>query len=89
MGIPIVTLKGKSFASRVTASILNQVDMTQLVTDSVEKFEEKAIELATNKEKLKEIKENIKKSVQDSKLFDSLTFIKDLEKIYQQIINEK
>ena len=63
--------------------------MTQLITDSVEKFEEKAIELATNNEKLKEIKENIKKSIKDSKLFDSLTFIKDLEKIYQQIINEK
>ena len=61
MGIPIVTLKGKSFASKVTASILNQVDMSQLVADNIEKFELKAIELATNKEKLREIKEKIKK----------------------------
>ena len=89
MGIPIVTLKGKSFASRVTASILNQVDMSQLVADNIEKFELKAIELATNKEKLREIKEKIKKSIKVSKLFDSLTFVKDLEKIYQKIIDEK
>ena len=89
VGIPIITLKGRSFASRVTASILKQVDMTQLVAESIEEFEIKAIELATNKEKLREIKEKIKKSIPDSKLFDSLTFVKDLEKIYQQIINEK
>ena len=89
MGIPIVTLKGKSFASRVTASILNQVDMSQLVADNIEEFELKAIELATNKEKLREIKEKIKKSIKVSKLFDSLTFVKDLEKIYQKIIDEK
>ena len=61
VGIPIITLKGRSFASRVTASILKQVDMTQLVAESIEEFEIKAIELATNKEKLREIKEKIKK----------------------------
>ena len=64
MGIPIITLKGRSFASRVTASILKQVDMTQLVAESIEEFEIKAIELATNKEKLREIKEKIKKVFQ-------------------------
>ncbi len=89
MGLPIITLKGKSFASRVTASILNQVNMTQLVTYSIEEFETTAIELATNTEKLKDIKEKIKKSIPNSKLFDSVTFIKDLEKIYQQLIDEK
>ena len=45
MGIPIVTLKGKSFASRVTASILNQADMTQLITDSVENLKKKQLSL--------------------------------------------
>tara|TARA_Y100000746_G_C15026326_1_gene253419 strand:- start:27 stop:494 length:468 start_codon:yes stop_codon:yes gene_type:complete len=89
MGVPILTLKGKSFASRVSASILNQVNMNELVTNSIEEFQEKAIALGNDKNKLKEIKETIKKNVPHSKLFDSLTFTKDLEKIYQQLINEK
>ena len=89
MGIPIVTLIGKSFASRVSASILNQVNMSQLVVNNIEDFEKVAIELATKKDKLKDIKNEIKKNIQVSKLFDSLTFTKDLEKIYQDLINEK
>ena len=89
MGIPIVTLIGKSFASRVSASILNQVNMSQLVVNNIEDFEKVAIELATKKDKLKDTKDEMKKNIQDSKLFDSLTFTKDLEKIYQDLINEK
>ncbi len=89
MGIPIVTLIGKSFASRVSASILNQVNMSQLVVNNIEDFEKVAIELATKKDRLKDIKNEIKKNIQDSKLFDSLTFTKSLEKIYQDLIYEK
>ena len=89
MGIPVLTLKGKSFASRVSASILNQVNMNELVTHSIEEFEEKAITLGNDKNKLREIKETLKKNIPNSKLFDSFTFTKDLEKIYKQLINEK
>ena len=89
MGLPILTLKGKSFASRVSASILNQVNLNELVTNTIGEFEEKAITLGNNRIKLKEIRETIKKNIPHSKLFDSLTFTKDLEKIYQELINEK
>ena len=89
MGLPILTLKGKSFASRVSASILNQVNLNELVTNTIGQFEEKAITLGNNRIKLKEIRETIKKNIPHSKLFDSLTFTKDLEKIYQELINEK
>ena len=89
MGLPILTLKGKSFASRVSASILNQVNLNELVTNTISEFEEKAITLGNNRIKLKEIRETIKKNIPHSKLFDSLTFTKDLEKIYQELINEK
>ena len=41
------------------------------------------------KDRLKDIKNEIKKNIQDSKLFDSLTFTKSLEKIYQDLIYEK
>ena len=60
-----------------------------LVRRYIEDFEKVAIELATNNDKLKDIKDEIKKNIQDSKLFDSLTFPKNLEKIYQDLINEK
>ena len=53
MGVPIIALMGKSFASRVSSSILNQVNMKELITTNTEDFQNLAIDIATNKNKLK------------------------------------
>jgi predicted O-linked N-acetylglucosamine transferase (SPINDLY family) len=38
MGVPIVTLIGQSFASRVAASILTAVNMTDLITTNTDDY---------------------------------------------------
>ena len=48
MGIPIITLKGKSFASRVAASILHQFKLDDLVMKNKEDYRNKAIELSNH-----------------------------------------
>ncbi|MBJ7503960.1 MAG: tetratricopeptide repeat protein, partial [Polynucleobacter sp.] len=51
-GLPVLTLMGESFASRVAASLLNGIDLPELITTSPEEYEALAIELATNSQKL-------------------------------------
>ena len=57
MGLPVLTCIGKSFPSRVAASILNSLSLTELITETEEEYESLAIELATNPIKLKSIKD--------------------------------
>ena len=53
---PVITLIGKAFASRVAASLINAVDMPELITDTEDQYESLAIELALNSTKYNHIK---------------------------------
>tara|TARA_B100001778_G_scaffold228344_1_gene189716 strand:+ start:91 stop:2022 length:1932 start_codon:yes stop_codon:yes gene_type:complete len=86
VGVPIITLKGKCFASRVCTSILKQVKMEELVTKSLKEFKDKAIYLGKNEQKLINIKDQIKKNSLNSSLFKPEEFTKNLEKIYMSLI---
>ena len=86
MGTPIITLKGKSFQSRVGASILNCIAMNDLVTNNKKDYQNLAIELGTNPEKFDKLKKSFKNSVKTSSLFDSNKFTKNLEDLYLKIL---
>ena len=89
MGVPIVTLNGRSFASRVCTSILYQVNMKKLTTNSIKKYEEIAVELGNNKNKLNKIKEEIKENCINSPLFKIQEFTKDLEENFINLIEKQ
>jgi protein O-GlcNAc transferase len=81
-GLPVLTLCGESFPSRVAASLLNAIDMPELVTQSQEDFENLAVELATHPEKLAEIKKKLAKNRLTTPLFDTPRYTRDLEAAY-------
>jgi predicted O-linked N-acetylglucosamine transferase (SPINDLY family) len=81
-GLPILTLMGQSFASRVAASLLNAIGLPELITNTQEEYEALAIELAMNPEKLAAIKLRLAKNRQTTSLFDSPLFAKNLEAAY-------
>ena len=85
-GIPILTLKGKSFPSRVASSILTNIGLENLITSNIKDYENKAIFLANNIQEIKNLKKHLKNKVNTHKLFDSKTFTNDLEKIYTKIL---
>ena len=58
MGIPILTLTGNSFASRVGASILSSVGIKELITSSTKEYQELGIELAIKPNKLAMLKKS-------------------------------
>ena len=86
-GVPILTLKGKSFPSRVASSILTNVDLENLIVSNLEDYETKAISLAKNYKEIESLKKHLAQDKNISKLFDSKAFTKDLEKIYKKIIS--
>jgi predicted O-linked N-acetylglucosamine transferase (SPINDLY family) len=47
-GLPVVSLCGDSFASRVAASLLNDVSMSELACLSFQEYHDKALQLATD-----------------------------------------
>jgi predicted O-linked N-acetylglucosamine transferase (SPINDLY family) len=58
-GVPVVTLRGSSFASRVASSLLYDVGMTENVCDTEEEYYQKALFLALNPDKLKQNKSHL------------------------------
>ena len=85
MGVPVLTLIGNSFASRVAASLLNSVNMPELITTSQDAYESLAIELALNSEKLDGIKKKLIGNLPTSALFNSRAFAKYLELAFESM----
>ena len=82
MGLPVLTCIGNSFASRVSASLLNAVNLPELITTSQEQYESLAIELATHPEKLKPIKEKLANNLPIAPLYNTRLFTQHLESAY-------
>jgi protein O-GlcNAc transferase len=81
-GVPLLTLKGQSFASRVAASLLNAIGLPELITTNQEEYEALAIELAMNSKKLADIKSKLINNRLTAPLFDTPLFAKNLESAY-------
>ncbi len=82
-GVPILTIIGKSFASRVCASILKRFDASVLITESYEQYVNTAIELYKNKNLLRNIKNKISNEIYLSSFFNPKSYALELEKAYE------
>ena len=84
-GLPVLTLMGQSFASRVAASLLNAIGLPELITNTQEEYEALAIELANTPQKLIEIKLRLANNRLTAPLFDTPLFAKNLEAAYSKM----
>jgi len=84
-GLPVLTCVGESFAGRVAASLLNAIELPELVTTSQAQYEATAIDLATNFTKLKAIKDKLQRNRLTTPLFDTNSFTKHIEAAYTQM----
>lgn len=85
VGLPVLTCMGQSFASRVAASLLNAIELPELITRTQEQYEAIAIELATTPEKLRSIKQKLERNKLTTALFDTPRFTKHIEAAYKQM----
>ena len=82
MELPVLTCMGNSFASRVAASLLNAVNLPELITTTQEQYESLAIQLALHPEKLKIIKDKLINNLPTAPLYDTPLFTRHLESAY-------
>ncbi len=88
-GLPVLTLKGRSFAARVAASLNRAVGLPDLTTSSRDAYEEQAIALATNPGRLAAIKQRLANNRATCPLFDCERFARHLEEAYVLIVGER
>ncbi|WP_416686304.1 tetratricopeptide repeat protein [Candidatus Pseudothioglobus sp. Uisw_041] len=85
MGLPVLTCEGNSFASRVAASLLRAVNLPELITTTQKQYESLAIQLATNPEKLKMIKDKLIYNIPTAVLYDTPLYTRQLESAYLEM----
>ena len=84
-GLPVVTLEGEHFASRVSASLLRAMDLPELITSTTKGYADRVIELANDGEMRAAIKQKIENNRSRAPLFDTAQFTRTLETAYTEI----
>jgi protein O-GlcNAc transferase len=85
--LPLLTLAGESFVSRIAASLLTAIGVPELITSTQQQYEQLAIELALNPHRLAQIRAKIQENRLSSPLFDTPRFARNLEAAYVAIHN--
>jgi predicted O-linked N-acetylglucosamine transferase (SPINDLY family) len=85
MGLPVLTLCGESFASRVGASLLQACGLPELITTSPQEYEGLALKLATQTPALQNLKDRLSRARTQAPLFDSAQFTRHLEAAFTQM----
>jgi predicted O-linked N-acetylglucosamine transferase (SPINDLY family) len=81
-GLPVLTCLGETFAGRVGASLLNAIELPELVTATPDAYEQLAIELAKNPARLAALKAKLARNRLATPLFDTAMFTRNIEAAY-------
>jgi len=81
-GVPVVTMAGETFISRVAASLLHAVGLPELVTTNLADYEALALSLARDPARLKQLRRHLAEGRMRFPLFDSMTTARAIEKAY-------
>ncbi len=82
-GLPIVTIAGETFASRVGTSLLYAAGLPDLVTQSPEEQADISISLAQAPRRMAALRSHLKSAVKTAPLFDMQSYARALERAYQ------
>ena len=84
-GLPVVTVRGNHFASRVSESLLNAVGLPELVAETIDDYVALAVRLAQSPAELAALRRKLRDNRFRMPLFDSERFTRHLESAYVAI----
>ena len=87
MGVPVLTLSGETFSSRIGRSLLNTLNLLELATNSFDEYSHLAIKIATDPEYHGNLKIRLQKSLNESLLFNPSSFVLDLELAFSKVVS--
>jgi predicted O-linked N-acetylglucosamine transferase (SPINDLY family) len=85
MGVPILTLPGRSFASRVCTSVIRAAGIGELECSSPDDYVARAVEFGQNREKIAAIRAKLAVGRDTCILFDTPKLVRNLEDLYRQM----
>ena len=87
MGVPLLTMAGRSYSARMATSLLHSVGLKELITSSKKDYEALAIKLSTDSKQLNVIKEKLIENLYNKPLFNTSSYTKELEDGLEQVFN--
>ena len=84
-GLPVITLQGKNFASRVSASILRSIGLEGLIAKTIDEYKEKVIFYSKNPNEINVLKNKLFKLKSNGELFNTETFTINLENVLKDL----
>lgn len=85
MGVPVITLAGKTHVSRVGLSLLTSLDLPDLLVSTSDDYVQAAVALCKNRERRNDLRMNLRDRMTQSPLMDAIGFARDVERAYRQI----
>lgn len=82
-GVPVITLEGTHYASRMSTSMLTKVGLNTLVCRDIEQYVQTAVSLGRDHTKLTSLKRRLNKGVRQSKIFDARAKVAAIEAAYR------
>ena len=86
MGTPMVTLAGVTFVSRMPGSMLHYSRLDELIANDHADYEERAVALAGQPNKLAEIRQRLLAQRQPNGAFDMNQFTQNLQQKYRELL---
>jgi predicted O-linked N-acetylglucosamine transferase (SPINDLY family) len=83
MGLPVLTLRGTSFAGRVAESLLHAVGLPALVAEDLADYERRAVALARSPEQLDALHARLEETRATAPLFDTARFTRAMESAFE------
>jgi protein O-GlcNAc transferase len=84
MGVPVITLAGPRFVSRMGRSILSSVGLPDLVAESVESYAERAVSLARDSLRQMRLRSELRDRLLASPLCDAVSHARSVEAAYRR-----
>jgi predicted O-linked N-acetylglucosamine transferase (SPINDLY family) len=81
--VPVLTIQGRHFASRMSSSLLNTIGLPELVTHNLDEYIDLAVKMATDPALLKATKSRLDSQCRSGVLFNTSQFVNRLESGYQ------
>jgi predicted O-linked N-acetylglucosamine transferase (SPINDLY family) len=88
MGVPVLTLSGRSFAARVCGSLVRSAGLPELVCETPEAFVEQAVALAADPARLQGLRARLMASRDTCVTFDMDLLTSELEGLYQRMCED-
>jgi predicted O-linked N-acetylglucosamine transferase (SPINDLY family) len=85
LGVPVVTCLGSGFAGRVAASLLHAVGLPEMITETLEAYEQLALALARAPERLAALKVKLMQNGTTFPLFNTDRYRRHIEAAYERM----